>query len=141
MLFRSPLVHTPHVATPDSECWDTEYSSRFTADTKHFPDMVQYLDKQVGQFVDKLKKEGLWDNTIFIFVGDNGTSTRIKSTMKDGRIIQGGKGESNKFGTNVPLFIAWGDKIKEGRTSDRLVDLTDFMPTMADAMGVTVPQE
>ena len=47
--------------------------------------MVRYLDKQVGAMVQKLKDKGVWDNTIFIFASDNGTSTRILSKTADGR--------------------------------------------------------
>ncbi|MDE6306036.1 MAG: sulfatase-like hydrolase/transferase [Muribaculaceae bacterium] len=141
LYYPTPLVHTPHVATPDSESWVTEPSSRFTADTRHFPDMVSYLDKQVGQIVDKLEERGIMDNTILIFMGDNGTTPKIVSTMKDGTEVRGGKGSPKSNGTAVPLLISWGDRIKEGRVSDRLVDLTDFMPTLADAMGVEVPSE
>ncbi len=141
LYYSTPLVHTPHVATPDSECWDTDLSTRFKGDTCHFRDMVSYLDKQVGQMVRKLKDAGVWDNTILIFMGDNGTSTRIVSKMTDGREIRGGKGCPTVYGTNVPLMIAWGDKIDGGTISERLVDLTDFMPTMADAMGVEIPAE
>ena len=61
--------------------------------------------------------------------------------MEDGRQIEGGKGSPTVYGTHVPLLIAWGDKIREGRVSDRLVDLTDFMPTIADAMGIEIPKE
>lgn len=141
LYYSDPLVHTPHVATPDSECWDTDRTARFTGDTRHFPDMVKYLDKQVGKFVAHLKARGIWDNTILVFVADNGTSTRIVSQMADGRSIQGGKGTTTVYGSNVPLIITWGDKITEGRVSERLADLTDFMPTFADAMGVTIPEQ
>ena len=103
--------------------------------------MVAYLDKQVGKFVDKLQADGLWDNTILIFVGDNGTMEQVVSKMSDGREIKGGKGNATSNGTHVPLLIAWGDKIKSGRVSERLVDMTDFMPTIADAMGIKVPEE
>ncbi|WP_295937547.1 sulfatase-like hydrolase/transferase [uncultured Alistipes sp.] len=141
LYYSTPLVHTPHVATPDSECWDTDQTTRFKGDVSHFPDMVEYLDKQVGQLVRKLEQAGIWDNTILIFMSDNGTSTRIVSKMADGSEIRGGKGTPTVYGTNVPLLIAWGDKIGEGRVSERLVDLTDFMPTFADAMGVEIPAE
>lgn len=141
LYFSTPLVHTPHVATPDSECWDTDQATRYTPDTRHFPDMVRYLDKQVGQLANKLKAEKIWDNTIFIFLSDNGTSTRITSKMADGREIRGGKGSPTVYGTNVPLLIAWGEKTRNGRVSGRLVDLTDIMPTVADAMGIEIPSE
>lgn len=141
LYYPTPLVHTPHVATPDSECWTDDVDSRFKKDTRHFPDMVAYLDKQVGQLVAKLEERGIWDNTILIFVGDNGTCHLITSQTADGVQIEGGKGSSTVYGTHVPLLIAWGDKTREGRVSDRLVDLTDFMPTMADAMGIEIPEE
>ena len=79
LYYPTPLVHTPHVATPDSECWTDDPDTRFRSDPRHFPDMVAYLDKQVGQLVAKLEERGIWDNTILIFVGDNGTSHLITS--------------------------------------------------------------
>jgi arylsulfatase A len=60
--------------------------------------------------------------------------------QKDGSQIRGGKGAPNYRGTHVPLIIAWGDKVA-GKTSDRIADLTDILPTIADAVGVPVPAE
>ena len=141
LFYNTPLVHTPHTPTPDSESWDLDYDRRFVGNTRNFPDMVEYLDQQIGQLVDHLKTAGVWDNTIFIFAGDNGTSTRIVSELADGTKVRGGKGTPLHYGTNVPLVITWGDKIKKGRVSERLVDLTDFMPTFADAMGIDTPAD
>ena len=140
LYYTEPLVHTPHVTTPDCEEWDLDYGSRFTAaqDTSNFRAMVAYMDKQVGEMVGYLKDKGLWDNTIFIFCSDNGTSTRIVSRQQDGRRERGGKGEANYFATHVPLIICWGDRVQP-RQVEHLVDLTDFLPTFADAMGVKVP--
>ncbi len=141
LYYTEPLVHTPHVSTPDMEEWDLDYGSRFTAgqDTCYFRHMVKYMDKQVGNLVRHLKEKGVWDNTIFIFAADNGTSTRIVTRTKDGELVRGGKGEANYFGTHVPMIITWGDKI-EPRKEDHLADLTDILPTMADAMGTTIPE-
>ena len=142
LYFTEPLVHTPHVTTPDSHDWDWNYESRFTAgqDTSYFRDMVKYMDKQVGNMVAHLKEKGVWDNTIFIFSSDNGSSTRIVSKQKDGSRVRGGKGSPTYRGTHVPLIIAWGDK-RGGKTSDRIADLTDIFPTIADICGIDVPQE
>ena len=98
LYYPTPLVHTPHVATPDSECWTDDPDTRFKKDSRHFPDMVAYLDKQVGQLVAKLEERGIWDNTILIFVGDNGTCPLITSQMEDGRQIEGGKGSPTVYG-------------------------------------------
>jgi arylsulfatase A len=142
LYFTEPLVHTPHVSVPGTHDWDWDYDSRFTkgADTTYFPDMVKYLDKQVGNMVRYLKDKGVWDNTIFIFSSDNGTSTRIVTEQKDGSQLRGGKGAPNYRGSHVPLIITWGDRLA-GKTSDRLVDLTDILPTIADAVGTPVPAE
>lgn len=142
LYYTEPLVHTPHVSTPDCDEWDLDYGSRFTAgqDTSFFRCMVKYMDKQVGDMVRYLKKKGIWDNTIFIFSSDNGTSTRIVTRMENGSLERGGKGEANYFGTHVPMIITWGDKTT-ARKVDHLADLTDIMPTMADAMGVKIPSD
>lgn len=137
--YTMPLVHTPHTSTPSSDSWDSDYDGRFKDDVKNFPDMVRYTDKLVGELVDKLKKDGLWENTIVIFTGDNGTSTKVESKMQDGSIIRGGKGSTLDAGTKVPLIITFGKNIISGSKSDRLVDLVDFMPTLADAMGTNIP--
>ncbi len=107
LYYTEPLVHTPHTTTPDDSEWDDCYDSRFTAfaDTSNFKSMVKYMDKQVGAMVQKLKDKGVWDNTIFIFASDNGTSTRILSKTADGKELRGGKGNATYMGTHVPLII------------------------------------
>ncbi|MGN0189793.1 MAG: sulfatase-like hydrolase/transferase [Candidatus Cryptobacteroides sp.] len=142
LYYTEPLVHTPHVSTPDGEEWDLDYGSRFTAaqDTSYFRGMVAYMDKQVGNMVRHLKDRGLWENTVFFFCADNGTSTRIVSKQQDGSRERGGKGEANYFATHVPLIVCWGDKVNP-RQVEHLVDLTDFLPTFADIMGVRVPDD
>lgn len=136
----TPLVHTPHTPTPDSESWDMDFLGRFGKDTSNFRDMVAYLDKKVGRMVRRLKENGQWDNTIFIFTSDNGTSTRIVSQMADGTLRRGGKGDPRGVGTSVPLIVCWGDRIAP-RVSERLADFTDFFPTFADAMRIGIPAE
>lgn len=140
LYYSTPLVHTPHTPTPDSESWDLEYMSRFRADTANFRDMVAYMDKTVGNLVNRLKKNGQWDNTLFILTSDNGTSTRIVSQLADGTWRRGGKGTPVGAGTLVPLIAVWGDRL-EPRVSERLVDFTDIFPTVADAVGAKIPAE
>lgn len=140
MYYTTPLVHTPHTPTPDSESWDLDFLGRFDKSSEHFPDMVAYLDKKVDRMIKHLKQNGQWDNTIFIFTSDNGTSTRIVSELADGTMRRGGKGDPRGVGTSVPLIICWGDKVSP-HVSERLVDFTDFFPTFADAMQIEVPQE
>ena len=57
-------------------------------------DMVEYCDKNLGRVIESLKRNGVYDNTLVIFTGDNGTNRNIYSTMKNGTVIKGGKGTS-----------------------------------------------
>lgn len=132
------LVHAPFTPTPDSEEWDN-FQLRRDDQPKHFPDMVEYADKIVGRIMDKLKKEGLLENTLVIFTGDNGTHKKIHTKMKDGKEIQGGKGLMTDAGTRVPLIAYWKGKVIPGSVVTDLVDFSDFVPTLCDAANVNIP--
>ena len=134
------LTHCPFVPTPDSADWDPADpgSKTYKGDAKYFGDMVTYMDKVVGQIVDKLDELGLRENTLVIFTGDNGTDKPVV-TMMDGRKIPGGKGQLNDFGTRVPLIASWPGKAKKGHVTDSLVDFTDIMPTLCEVTGAKLP--
>jgi arylsulfatase A len=125
------LTHSPFLPTPDSK--DSESKDL----QNNFADMVTYCDKIVGRFLDALERLKLRDNTLFIFTADNGTEHTIVSRL-GGRTIRGDKGRPTGAGTHVPL-IAAGPGIPAGRVLDDLVDFTDFLPTLADAIGSRLP--
>lgn len=97
--------------------------------------MVSYTDKIVGKLFDVLKKEGVYENTVVIFIGDNGTNVDIYTPMKDGSVIQGGKKGTKRYGTHVPMIVNWPKMIKYGSVNENLVDFTDFYVTLRDIMG------
>lgn len=130
------LVHDPFVVTPDSDDWKKNKDDRYLKDTAYFADMVEYCDKNVGRIVDLLKAEGLYDNTLVIFTGDNGTNKQIYTTMKDGSVIRGGKGTTTDAGTHVAMIATYGNRQGEPRKCDDLIDFTDLLPTFADAMDI-----
>ena len=134
------LVHDPFVTTPLSSDW-TSNLDRYKRDNKYFTDMMEYCDRLVGRLVDKLKKEGLFDNTLIIFTGDNGTNVGIVSTMKDGSTIKGGKGLTTDAGTHVAFIATYGSRQGTPRECDDLIDFTDVLPSVAQAMGIAVPKE
>lgn len=124
------LPHRPFVPTPDSHDWADE-DTRSTEDVRHFPDMVEYMDKCVGRVVDHVDKSGLGENTLIIFYSDNGTHRKITSKTKNGPVV-GGKGRTTDAGTHVPLVVRWKGKIQKG-VNTNLVDSTDFLPTIMEA--------
>ena len=132
------LPHWPISPTPGSAEW-ADTKKRKDSDVKYFPDMVQYMDACVGKVVARIDDLGLSDNTLILFYSDNGTDLRIRSQTKTG-IVAGGKGLTTDAGTHVPMIANWPGKIPPG-VSDSLVDSTDFIPTLREAVGQPLADE
>jgi arylsulfatase A len=135
------LVHDPFLPTPDSKSWKTDVAGRQKKDTLNFRDMVAYSDKNVGRIIQKLKDLNLYENTIIIFTGDNGTGRPIVTQMKDGTKVPGGKGLTIDRGHHVPLIVNWGSGKYKRHETDDLVDFTDILPTISDAIQLKIPEE
>lgn len=132
------LVHYPFEPTPDDPEFADWDPSRGNADTRFFPSMVKYLDKKVGQVLNKVDSLGIGSKTIVIFVGDNGTDGRIYSQFENTR-IRGGKSKTYFTGTHVPMIV-WGPgAITPGIINDQLIDFSDFLPTLADMAHILKP--
>lgn len=134
------LTHSPFQPTPDSPDWDpTLRGENARRDVKHFADMTAFTDKMVGRIVDRLDELGIRDNTLLIFVGDNGTQGNVISRFK-GQDYKGGKGKTTAHGTHVPLIVSWPAAMQDaGRVCTDLISSTDFLPTICAAAGVEVP--
>lgn len=139
--FPITLCHFPYVPTPDDPEFATWDNNTGQVDTAYFPSMVKYMDKKVGQLMDSLRVWKLLNNTIVMFVGDNGTPKDIWFTQ-DGVYQQGGKSSTTNAGTKVPLFVTWpAGGITPGQVNNNLIDFTDFLPTVAEAAGTTIPAD
>lgn len=132
------LPHRPFVPTPDSDDW-LDKTAHEEEDPRHFPDMVEYMDKCVGRVVQHIDDLGLGEETVIIFYSDNGTHRKITSQTKTGPVV-GGKGRTTDAGTHVPLLVRWTGKIEAG-LNENLVDSTDFLPTVMEAAGQAIPGE
>lgn len=133
------LTHDPYQPTPDSPDWDPKAMGEMVnRNEKHFGEMVTYVDKLVGKFDAKLGELGLRDNTLVLFVGDNGTGRGATSRF-GGADVRGGKGTTRSTGTHVPLIASWPGVVKKGRVNSDLVSSVDFLPTICQATGVDVP--
>src|SRR5207237_6751553 len=73
------LCHAPFSPTPDDPefaGWSTDV---YQSDIRFFPSMVRYMDKKIGQVVNKIQSAGLANNTYIVFCSDNGTNKAITS--------------------------------------------------------------
>ena len=133
------LTHGPFQPTPDSSDWNPNaHGERAGRDVKHFADMVAYMDMLIGRVVAKLDELDIRDNTLIVFLGDNGTGREITSQFK-GQFYPGGKGLTNVRGMHVPLIANWLGRIPAGHVNADLIASTDFLPTLCEAAGAEMP--
>jgi N-sulfoglucosamine sulfohydrolase len=109
-----------------------------TAEMKHdwalYYDKMQQMDAQVGKILQELDKQGLSQNTIVFYYADNGG------------ILARSKRFMNESGLRIPLIIRIPEKyraastLKVGSATDRLVDFTDFAPTVLSLAGIAIPK-
>ncbi len=132
------LTHGPYQPTPDSPDWDAKaVGEDVSQHDRHFGEMVCYLDRLVGQLVLRLDELHLRERTLILFVGDNGTASKLESKW-NGQTVVGGKAKTTDNGTRVPLIVNWPGRVKSAVIRD-LVDTTDFLPTICEATGAAVP--
>ncbi len=136
------LTHYPWEPTPDSQ--DKTYRSPregHKGDPKYFPEMVAYLDKQIGVMLQTLDDLGITENTLILFMADNGTDSDLVNTWGNDKKVAGGKGSMTDRGTHIPLIVRWPGHIQPGSTCEDLVDLSDIFPTLCELTGAKLPAE
>lgn len=115
-----------------------------------FAEMMTSMDDMVGRLVAALDEMGVRDNTLILFTTDNGTPAasylyvneqgkmvRPKVvSVRNNTIVPGGKGKLDDTGTRVPLIANWPGHIKADQEVNTMVDLTDYLPTVADVAGL-----
>ncbi|WP_396590323.1 arylsulfatase [Allomuricauda sp. R78024] len=136
-------VNTPHspMQVPDNY-WDKfqnkklemTYNGEEEEDqqfTKAALAMVENIDWNVGRLNNHLKKAGLNENTIVVFMSDNGPNGwRWNGGMR------GKKGSTDEGGVKSPLFIKWPEKIAAGSKFKQIVGSVDLLPTLANLAEV-----
>ncbi len=119
-----------------------------------FRENVEYSDRLVGNVVQVIDELGLRDNTLIIYLSDNGSPARYVTEYRDGEYVkepvfsavgdvqvQGAKSELTDAGTHVPFIANWPGTISAGATTDALVDFSDFVPTIAELTGASLPED
>lgn len=98
------------------------------ADWANYLATIEKMDRKVGAVLDRLKSEGIFDNTLIIFFGDHGRPhVRGKQWLYEG-------------GLHTPLVVSWPQKISKAAVEDGLASLLDVVPTTLAAAGVQPPE-
>lgn len=137
------LVHRPFLPVPTNEKINDsatlEKLSQNRGELDYFLENVEYLDILIGRILLTLNEQGLIDNTIVIFTGDNGTdnvaeASELRSVFK-GKNVMGGKYFPTELGVNVPFLVYAPGFIHEAAVIRKPIDFTDILPTVYELAG------
>jgi len=119
-----------HPINPDDVTLPPYYPNHPIArkDWALYLETIQHVDKEVGEILDKLKEDGLAENTVVFFLGDQGRPmVKSKQFLYDA-------------GIKTPLIIRWSGKIKPGTVNDQLINNLDLAPTSMKIANITIPE-
>lgn len=118
-------VDPKKISVPDY--WTLPDWKEIKEDVAKYYSQTLRMDYFVGRVLDRLDKLGLYENTMVVFVSDNGPP------------YPGNKMTNYDRGTGTPLLIRYPEKIDAGKGIDHLVNTIDITPTILAAAGIAVP--
>ncbi|MBU2886376.1 sulfatase-like hydrolase/transferase [Gilvimarinus agarilyticus] len=126
--------HTPLQAKPEDMAKFPHIKDK---KRKTYAGMVYALDRGVKRVIDTLKETGQYDNTVVVFLSDNGGKL---SQGANNDPLRAGKGSALEGGFRVPMFVHWPGKIKSNSHYKHPVNALDLFPTFASLAEAELPQ-
>lgn len=115
---------------------DFRMNEKDKEDARKIYGMVTNIDDNVGKVINKLKELKIEEETIIIFMTDNGPQQiRYNSSMK------GRKGTVYNGGTRVPFYIQYSEKFKEPKVINKMSAHIDVLPTILELCNLNVPND
>jgi hypothetical protein len=136
------LPHSPYLLTPDGEIHPRSPSSFYASLAgnievlqrlrSEYEMQVEFVDRELGEFLDRLKEAGVYDQSLVIVTADHGVSWKVDAP---GRVLSEANAEMIFA---IPLFIKLPGQTKAG-FSEADVQSIDLLPTIANVAGLKVP--
>ncbi len=133
-------VHDPYDVPPDKYIQRVSYIT--DPARKIYAAMVVAMDDGVGQVVQALQTNGILDNTLIVFLSDNGAPTsNFGATDVSNAPLRGYKLDMLEGGIRVPFAVQWPARLPAGVVLQDLVSSLDIFPTVAAAAGLSLPTD
>ncbi len=137
-------TNAPHGPYLVAEKYEKAYSGNVEVPNAAFYGMITNLDENVGRMLGKLDEWGLAENTILIFMTDNGTAAGYSVPQRGGGTakgfnagMRGTKGSEYEGGHRVPFFVRWpAGGVTAGRDIPTLTAHIDVLPTLMEYCGI-----
>ncbi len=104
-----------------------------------YGDVMMEIDWSVGQIMETLEELGLQENTLVMFMTDNGPWLNFGNHAGSTGGLREGKGTTYEGGQRVPCIMRWPKKIPAGKVNHQLATTMDILPTLAELTGATLP--
>lgn len=116
---------------------------------------IEHLDNSVGRLMAALDETGQKENTLVVFMADNGgvdavcdlpaaadgsQPLTIKTHEFDNAPLRSSKGSPYEGGIRVPCLVRWPARVKPGQVNDTPVHIVDWLPTLIEAAGASAPE-
>ncbi|MDO4211831.1 MAG: sulfatase, partial [Bacteroidales bacterium] len=107
-----------------------------------YASLVEGMDKSLGDIMDWLDRNGQTDNTIILFMSDNG-GLATQPEWRGGPLytqnapLSCGKGSLREGGIREPMIVSWPGTVQPGTKCDEYVMIEDFYPTLLDMAGIS----
>lgn len=129
------LPHTPH--TPPERLFKKYKAKGIASDfVANYYAMVEWFDETCGQLLDRLEQKGLTQNTLVVYIADNGWIQQENA----GGFAPRSKQSANEGGIRQPTLFSWPGTIQPGKRGEQLCSSIDIVPTALAAAGVTAPK-
>ncbi|OIN55468.1 sulfatase-like hydrolase/transferase, partial [Arsenicibacter rosenii] len=131
-------VHTPIMA--DKRFVDKYLKAGLPVNEANYASLVEGMDKSLGDVMDYLDARQLSDNTLILFMSDNGGLSTVPARSAPAYThnlpLRAGKGSVYEGGIREPMLARWPNTIRKGSRTEAPVIIEDFFPTLLDVAGV-----
>lgn len=129
-------TNAPHTPLKCPAEYEKKYEGKVKPDVAKFFGMIANIDDNVGKLMAQLKEWGMDDDTLVVFMTDNGGTLGV-SVFNAG--MRGSKVTPYQGGTRVPFFVSWPRHLPKGVDVSKLAAHMDLFPTFADLAGAKIP--
>lgn len=153
------FLYLPHYAVHAPFNSDPRFADRYRESGKSpqvqaFATLVEGIDRSLGMVLDRLEALGVAENTLVLFLGDNGTDAPLGGPheVACAAPLRGKKGSHYEGGMRVPFIASWGKPnanhpsqkrlpIKANAIQQQIANVTDLFPTLMELAQAPVPKE
>ncbi|MEM1444397.1 MAG: sulfatase-like hydrolase/transferase, partial [Verrucomicrobiota bacterium] len=152
LYFSHYAVHAPFESDPRFAAHYED--SDKPANAKAFATLIEGMDKSLGDMMDQFEELGVAEDTLIIFLGDNGSDAPLgdQHVVACSAPLRGKKGAHYEGGMRVPFIAAWAKPnpenqwqkklpIPQGAIQSQVADVTDIFPTLLNLLAVDAPED